>query len=180
MKWFSRDAPFAERIVAFAAVEGIFFSGSFCAIFWFKKRGLMPGLSTSNEFISRDEGMHRDFACLLHRTLQPENRASKERIQEIIKSAVEIELEFCCDALPVSLIGMNAGMMSQYIQFVADHLLSSLGCDKVYNVTNPFDFMDMISIQGKTNFFEKRVSEYSVANVGASREEMTFTLDADF
>ncbi len=172
------NGSFAERLVAFAAVEGIFFSGSFCSIFWLKKRGLMPGLSTSNEFISRDEGMHCDFACLLYGML--ETKLSQERIHEIIKDAVMNEHEFVTDALPVSLIGMNAKLMCQYIEFVADRLLESLGYPKIYNSTNPFDFMEQISLQGKTNFFEKRVSEYKKASVGQSKEDNVFKMDEDF
>lgn len=177
LRWI-QEGSFAERLVAFAAVEGIFFSGSFCSIFWLKKRGLMPGLSTSNEFISRDEGMHCDFACLLYGML--ENKLPKEHVTNIIRNAVECEHEFVTDALPVSLIGMNAKLMCQYIEFVADRLLVSLGCDKIYNSTNPFDFMEMISLQGKTNFFEKRVSEYKKASVGQQKEENVFKLDEDF
>jgi ribonucleotide reductase beta subunit family protein with ferritin-like domain len=180
MKWFSRDSPFGERIVAFSAVEGIFFSGSFCAIFWLKKRGLMPGLCTSNEFISRDENMHTVTAVKIHKYLHPSNKCSPERITEIIKGAVEIEEEFCTDALPVSLIGMNAGQMCQYIHFVADLLLESHGAPKVWNEPCPFEWMQLLSIDGKTNFFEKRVSEYSKAGLGVSRDEQVFTLDADF
>ncbi len=177
LKWIE-NGSFAERLVAFAAVEGIFFSGSFCSIFWLKKRGLMPGLSTSNEFISRDEGMHCDFACLLYGML--ENKLPKQQVMDIIRNAVECEHEFVTDALPVSLIGMNSKMMCQYIEFVADRLLISLGCDKIYNSTNPFDFMEMISLQGKTNFFEKRVSEYKKAGVGQQQAENSFKLDEDF
>jgi ribonucleotide reductase beta subunit family protein with ferritin-like domain len=158
LKWINDQNPFAERLVAFSAVEGIFFSGSFCAIFWLKKRGLMPGLTFSNELISRDEGMHTDFACLLYKHLN--NKISNERILEIITNAVTIELEFVCDALPVELIGMNSKLMSQYIMFVADRLLFALGVPKYYLVENPFEWMDMISLTGKTNFFEKRVGEY--------------------
>ena len=172
------NGSFAERLVAFAAVEGIFFSGSFCSIFWLKKRGLMPGLSTSNEFISRDEGMHCDFACLLYSML--ENKLSQERIYSIMKDAVENEHEFVTDALPVSLIGMNSKMMCQYIEFVADRLLEALGYPKLYNSTNPFDFMEMISLQGKTNFFEKRVSEYKKASVGQQQADNVFKMDEDF
>jgi len=172
------NGSFAERLVAFAAVEGIFFSGSFCSIFWLKKRGLMPGLSTSNEFISRDEGMHCDFACLLYGML--ETKLTQERIYEIIKDAVANEHEFVTDALPVSLIGMNAKLMCQYIEFVADRLLESLGYPKVYGSSNPFDFMEQISLQGKTNFFEKRVSEYKKASVGVSKEDNVFKMDEDF
>jgi len=158
LKWINSES-FAERLIAFAAVEGIFFSGSFCSIFWLKKRGLMPGLTFSNELISRDEGLHCQFATLLHnRYIQ--NKVSAERIQEIICSAVDIEREFITESLPVSLIGMNSRLMEQYIEYVADFWMSALGCKKVYNVENPFDFMDMISLQGKTNFFEKRVAEY--------------------
>jgi ribonucleotide reductase beta subunit family protein with ferritin-like domain len=163
LKWIGADNPFAERLVAFAAIEGIFFSGSFCSIFWLKKRGLMPGLTFSNELISRDEGMHTDFACLLYKHLN--NKISNERITEIIANAVEIELEFVCDALPVELIGMNSKLMSQYIKFVADRLLFALGVPKYFNVENPFEWMDMISLTGKTNFFEKRVGDYQKANV---------------
>jgi len=174
----SENATFAERCVAFAAVEGIFFSGSFCAIFWLKKRGLMPGLSFSNELISRDEGLHCDFACLLYSKLV--NRLSNERITEIVTNAVEIEKEFVTDALPVELIGMNSRLMQQYIEFVADRLLGELGVPKYYKTRNPFDFMDMISLQGKTNFFEKRVGEYAKSGVGVSAEEQVFNLDCDF
>ncbi|MBH8570122.1 ribonucleotide-diphosphate reductase subunit beta [Microvirga sp. STS02] len=177
LKWINSE-NFAERLIAFAAVEGIFFSGSFCSIFWLKKRGLMPGLTFSNELISRDEGLHCDFACLLYSYLQ--NKLSTERVQSIIRDAVTIEQEFVTDALPVSLIGMNAKSMSQYIEFVADRLLVSLGCPKIYNATNPFDFMEMISVQGKTNFFEKRVAEYQKAGVMSERNDNVFSLDEDF
>jgi ribonucleoside-diphosphate reductase beta chain len=173
------NGSFQERLIAFAAVEGIFFSGSFCSIFWLKKRGLLPGLSFSNELISRDEGLHCDFACLLYNS-HVEEKLSKEKVQKIIVDAVDIEKEFVTDALPVRLIGMNAELMTQYIEFVADRLLVELGNDKVYNVSNPFDFMDMISIQGKTNFFEKRVGDYQKAGVMSSKEDNTFRLDADF
>ncbi|KAH7920793.1 ribonucleotide reductase small subunit [Leucogyrophana mollusca] len=167
LKWISdQRSTFAERLVAFAAVEGIFFSGSFASIFWLKKRGLMPGLTFSNELISRDEGMHTDFACLLFSHLK--RRPHPDTVKRIITDAVKIEQEFLTDALPVGLIGMNSKLMCQYIEFVADRLLVSLGNDKVYNSTNPFDFMDMISLQGKTNFFEKRVSDYTKANVNHS------------
>ena len=159
-----RNATFAERLIAFAAVEGIFFSGSFCAIFWLKKRGLMPGLGTSNEFISRDEGLHCDFACLLYTMQKTPLPAS--RVREIIDTAVACEIEFVTDALPVSLLGMNAADMTQYIRYCADRLLVALGVGKAYNVTNPFEWMELISLQGKTNFFEKRVGEYSKAGVG--------------
>lgn len=176
LRWID-NGSFAERLIAFAAVEGIFFSGSFCSIFWLKKRGLMPGLAFSNELISRDEGLHCDFACLLYNN-HLVNKLPKEQITKIILDAVEIEKEFVTDALPVRLIGMNAESMQQYIEFVADRLLAELGCDKVYNATNPFDFMDMISIQGKTNFFEKRVGEYQKAGVlGGSQ---TFSMDEEF
>ena len=179
LKWLNRDfASFAERIVAFSAVEGIFFSGSFCSIFWLKKRGLMPGLAFSNELISRDEGMHTDFACLIYSKLT--NKLGAERVSEIITEAVSIEVEFVSDALPVELIGMNSALMAQYIRFVADRLLVALGCPKVYNATNPFDFMDMISLEGKTNFFEKRVSEYAKSGVGVSSAEQKITFDEDF
>ncbi|MFM1894085.1 MAG: hypothetical protein RIQ90_1251 [Bacteroidota bacterium] len=178
LRWIEKGS-FAERLVAFAAVEGIFFSGSFCSIFWLKKRGLMPGLAFSNELISRDEGLHCDFACLLY-TKHLINRLPKEQVIEIIKDAVEIEKEFILEALPVKLIGMNSDLMSQYIEFVADRLLLELGADKVYNVSNPFDFMDMISIEGKTNFFERRVGEYQKASVLSSNESQRFILDEDF
>ena len=173
------DASFAERLIAFAAVEGIFFSGSFCSIFWLKKRGLMPGLSFSNELISRDEGMHCDFACLLYNS-HIENKLPKEKLQSIIVQAVDIEKEFVSDALPVNLIGMNCDMMCQYIEFVADRLLMSLGNPKVYNVENPFPWMELISLQGKTNFFEKRVGDYQKAGVMSDKSDQVFTLDADF
>jgi ribonucleoside-diphosphate reductase beta chain len=178
LKWIESD-NFVERLISFAAVEGIFFSGSFCSIFWLKKRGLMPGLSFSNELISRDEGLHCDFACLLY-TDHIKNQLSQERIYEIILEAVEIEKEFVTVALPVSLIGMNAEMMCQYIDFVADRLLVALGCQKHYNATNPFDFMEMISLQGKTNFFEKRVAEYQKSGIMSDKDSMSFSLDEDF
>jgi ribonucleoside-diphosphate reductase beta chain len=177
LRWIDQG-NFAERLVAFAAVEGIFFSGSFCAIFWLKKRGLMPGLSFSNELISRDEGLHCDFACLLYNN-HVNNKLSKDKVKEIILNAVEIEKEFIIDALPVRLIGMNSEAMGQYIEFVADRLLNELGCEKVFNTSNPFDFMDMISIQGKTNFFEKRVAEYQKAGVMGDSSQ-TFSIDEDF
>jgi ribonucleoside-diphosphate reductase beta chain len=170
LRWID-NGSFAERLIAFAAVEGIFFSGSFCSIYWLKKRGLMPGLTFSNELISRDEGLHRDFACMLY-TDHIRNKMPEEQVYGIIRDAVEIEQEFVTDALPVSLIGMNANLMKQYIEFVADHLLVTLGLQKVYNVTNPFDFMDMISLQGKTNFFEKRVGEYQKSAVMAKFKAM--------
>jgi ribonucleoside-diphosphate reductase beta chain len=177
LKWIG-NGTFAERLIAFAAVEGIFFSGSFCSLFWLKKRGLMPGLTFSNELISRDEGLHCDFACLLYGQL--ENKLSQERVKEIIMNAVAIEKDFVSDALPVRLIGMNSDMMCQYIEFVADRLLVSLGCPKAYNATNPFDFMELISLQGKTNFFEKRVAEYQKAGVSGNKEDNVFSMDADF
>lgn len=177
LRWIS-EGNFPQRLVAFAAVEGIFFSGSFCAIFWLKKRGLMPGLSFANELISRDEGMHCDFACLLYAQLV--NQLPLDELQNIIKEAVEIEKEFVSDALPVRLIGMNAGLMRQYIEFVADRLLVQLGSPRLYNVSNPFDFMDMISIPGKSNFFERRVSDYQKAGVMSSKEEIAFATTEDF
>jgi ribonucleoside-diphosphate reductase beta chain len=178
IRWIE-NGSFPERIVAFAAVEGIFFSGSFCSIFWLKKRGLMPGLSFSNELISRDEGMHCDFACLLYND-HIQKKLPKETIEAIIRDAVNIEKEFVSDAIPVNLIGMNADMMCQYIEFVADRLLASLGNDKIYNVENPFPWMELISLQGKTNFFEKRVGDYQKAGVMASRDKQIFSLDEDF
>jgi ribonucleoside-diphosphate reductase beta chain len=178
LRWIDKGS-YAERLVAFAAVEGIFFSGSFCSIFWLKKRGLMPGLSFSNELISRDEGLHCDFACLLY-TKHLVNKLPKEQVRDIIMNAVEIEKEFVADAIPVKLIGMNSDLMCQYIEFVADRLLTELGNEKVYNTTNPFDFMEMISLQGKSNFFEKRVGEYQKAGVLAGKENQTFSLNEDF
>ncbi|WP_225000115.1 ribonucleoside-diphosphate reductase small subunit [Cesiribacter sp. SM1] len=179
LRWIN-EGSFAERLVAFAAVEGIFFSGSFCSIFWMKKRGLMPGLTFSNELISRDEGLHCDFACLLY-TQHLVSKLSPDTVKKIITDAVEIEKEFVTDALPVDLIGMNARLMCQYIEFVADRLLMELGVDKVYGATNPFDFMEMISLQGKTNFFEKRVGDYQKAGVmNQEKEKPRFTLDEDF
>ncbi len=177
LRWI-QNGSFAERLIAFAAVEGIFFSGSFCSIFWLKKRGLMPGLSFSNELISRDEGLHCDFACLLYSMLS--QKLSQEQVHGIIRDAVNCEHEFVTDALPVSLIGMNAKLMRQYIEFVADRLLVALGYAKIYNATNPFDFMEMISLQGKTNFFEKRVGEYKKAGVNQTEESKAFRLDEDF
>ncbi|MBK7805124.1 MAG: ribonucleotide-diphosphate reductase subunit beta [Saprospiraceae bacterium] len=178
LRWIS-NGSFAERLIAFAAVEGIFFSGSFCSIFWLKKRGLMPGLTFSNELISRDEGMHCDFACLLYNN-HINNKLPKATLEAIIADAVEIEKEFVTDAIPVALIGMNAELMCQYIEFVADRLLVSLGNTKIYNVENPFPWMDMISLQGKTNFFEKRVGDYQKAGVMAEKDNQVFTLEADF
>ncbi len=179
LKWI--DSPsFAERLIAFAAVEGIFFSGSFCSIFWLKKRGIMPGLTFSNELISRDEGMHCDFAVHLHEN-HLVNKVPKERIKEIIIDALNIEREFITESLPASLIGMNANLMSQYLEFVTDGLLVDLGCEKVYNTANPFDFMDMISLQGKTNFFEKRVGDYQKAGVmNKEVDENKYNMDFDF
>ena len=178
LRWID-NGSFAERLIAFAAVEGIFFSGSFCSIFWLKKRGLMPGLSFSNELISRDEGLHCDFACLLY-TKHLKNQLDPEVVKGIILDAVEIEKEFVTDALPVKLIGMNADLMCQYIEFVADRLLLELGCEKVFNATNPFNFMELISLQGKTNFFEKRVGDYQKAGVTSSKEDNVFKIDEDF
>ena len=188
MRWIAESRRFAERLVAFAVVEGIFFSGSFCAIFWLKKRGLMPGLTFSNELISRDEGMHCDFACLLYSML--EKKLTDAELHAIVGEAVVHEKEFVCDALPVSLIGMNQGLMAQYIEFCADRLLVALDAPKLYNATNPFDWMELISLQGKTNFFERRVSEYQKAGVMASVAKNSssddimntdeFTLTADF
>jgi ribonucleoside-diphosphate reductase beta chain len=179
LRWIE-NGNFAERLIAFAAVEGIFFSGSFCSIFWLRKRSLMPGLTFSNELISRDEGLHCDFACLLY-TDHIKNQLEPQLVYDIIADAVKIEQEFVTDALPVSLIGMNAGLMSQYIEFVADRLLLALGLKKLYNVANPFDFMELISLQGKTNFFEKRVAEYQKAGVMSDNKETAkFALDEDF
>ncbi|XP_007195720.2 ribonucleoside-diphosphate reductase subunit M2 isoform X1 [Balaenoptera acutorostrata] len=173
-----KEATYGERVVAFAAVEGIFFSGSFASIFWLKKRGLMPGLTFSNELISRDEGLHCDFACLMFKHLL--HKPSEQRVKEIIVNAVRIEQEFLTEALPVKLIGMNCTLMKQYIEFVADRLMLELGFSKVFRVENPFDFMENISLEGKTNFFEKRVGEYQRMGVMSSPTENSFTLDADF
>ncbi|KAJ4974855.1 hypothetical protein NE237_008029 [Protea cynaroides] len=182
LRWIDGSETFAERLIAFACVEGIFFSGSFCAVFWLKKRGLMPGLTFSNELISRDEGLHCDFACLLYGLLK--HRPSEKRVQGIVADAVDIEREFICDALPCALVGMNADLMSQYIQFVADRLLGALGCGKIYNVQNPFDWMELISLQGKTNFFEKRVGDYQKAsvmsNLNGNGGSHVFKMDEDF
>lgn len=178
LRWIE-NGSFAERLIAFAAVEGIFFSGSFCSIFWLKKRGLMPGLSFSNELISRDEGMHCDFACMLYND-HIVHKLPKDTVRKVIEDAVNIEKEFVSDALPVKLIGMNDKLMCQYIEFVADRLLVALGNDKIYNVENPFPWMDLISLQGKTNFFEKRVGDYQKSGVMADREKQVFTLDEDF
>lgn len=179
LKWIGSNSTFAERLIAFAAVEGIFFSGSFCAIFWLRKRGLMPGLTFSNELISRDEGLHCDFACLLYSMLQY-TRLPKETVYSIIDEAVSIEKDFVSDALPVDLIGMNAKLMTQYIEFVADRLIVALGYEKMFNSKNPFDWMDMISLSGKTNFFEKRVGEYQKSGVMTPKKEKKFSLNADF
>ena len=184
MRWLSRKrGNFAERLVAFAAIEGIFFSGSFCALFWLKKRGIMPGMTFSNELISRDEGLHCDFACLLHNKLV--RGAGENKIRQIISEAVTIEKEFIVDALPVSLIGMNCELMATYIEFVADRLLIAFGCAKMYDAENPFPWMEMISMQGKTNFFEKRVGEYQKAGVMKSGSTLgsvqtTFSMEEDF
>ncbi|XP_009419375.2 ribonucleoside-diphosphate reductase small chain [Musa acuminata AAA Group] len=182
LRWIDSSGSFAERLVAFACVEGIFFSGSFCAIFWLKKRGLMPGLTFSNELISRDEGLHCDFACLLYSLLR--NKLSEEAVRAIVADAVDIERAFVCDALPVALVGMNVDLMSQYIEFVADRLLGSLGHGKLYRAANPFDWMELISLQGKANFFEKRVGEYQKASVMSSLNGTgaihVFKLDEDF
>jgi ribonucleoside-diphosphate reductase beta chain len=180
LRWIESPS-FAERLIAFAAVEGIFFSGAFCSIFWLKKRGLMPGLTFSNELISRDEGMHCDFAVHLHNN-HLANKVPQERINQIITEALAIEREFITESLPVDLIGMNSRLMVQYLEFVADRLLTELNCPKVYNSENPFDFMDMISLEGKTNFFEKRVSDYRKAGVGMEQESTadTFKFDSDF
>jgi ribonucleoside-diphosphate reductase beta chain len=177
LRWIN-NGTFAQRLVAFAAVEGIFFSGSFCSIFWLKKRGLMPGLTFSNELISRDEGLHCEFACLLYSMLQ--GQLDEAEVHQIISDAVEIEKEFITDALPAALIGMNSELMKQYIEFVADRWISELGCKKIYNTTNPFDFMEMISLQGKTNFFEKRVGDYQKSGVIGGKDAQTFSLDEDF
>ncbi|XP_047321363.1 ribonucleoside-diphosphate reductase small chain-like [Impatiens glandulifera] len=184
LNWIDGSESFAERLIAFACVEGIFFSGSFCAIFWLKKRGLMPGLTFSNELISRDEGLHCDFACLLYGLMK--TKPSEERVKRIVADAVEIEKEFVCDALPCALVGMNGDLMSVYIEFVADRLLDALGyAKKMYNVQNPFDWMELISLQGKTNFFEKRVGEYQKASVmsslnGTGGDTHVFKMDEDF
>ncbi len=182
LKWIESPS-FAERLIAFAAVEGIFFSGSFCSIFWLKKRGLMPGLTFSNELISRDEGLHCDFAVHLHNE-HLINKVPQERIKEIIMDALDIEREFITESLPVRLIGMNSDLMVQYLEFVTDRLLLELGCEKAYNSTNPFDFMEMISLQGKTNFFEKRVGDYQKAGVMKDKDDTSdsraLSFDADF
>jgi len=183
LKWMSTDSAFCQRLVAFACVEGIFFSGSFCALFWLKKRGLMPGLTFSNELISRDEGLHTDFACLLYKLCK--HQMDEKTIHEIVRSAVECEQAFICDSLPVDLIGMNSKLMAEYIQFVADRLCHALGHNKLYGAKNPFDWMEMISLQGKTNFFEKRVGEYARAGVMTGLDNKNekadmFAFDLDF
>jgi ribonucleoside-diphosphate reductase beta chain len=178
LRWISQG-NFQERLIAFAAVEGIFFSGSFCSIFWLKKRGLRPGLSFSNELISRDEGMHCDFACLLYNN-HIKDRLPADTVRNIIMDAVTIEKEFVSDAIPVKLIGMNSDMMCQYIEFVADRLMTALGLNKVYNTENPFQWMELISITGKTNFFEKRVGDYQKAGVMGNREDSIFSINEDF
>lgn len=183
LDWIRADAPFAQRLVAFAIVEGVFFSGAFCAIFWLKKRGLMPGLTFSNELISRDEGLHTDFACLLYSMLE-HTRLDQDVVHAMMREALAIETEFICDALPVRLIGMNSEQMTTYLQFVADRLLMALGYEKLYDVSNPFDFMEMISLSGKTNFFEKRVGEYQKSGVMASlhenKAERMFSMTEEF
>ena len=176
LKWIDSEESFATRLVAFACVEGIFFSGAFCAIYWLKKRGLLPGLTFSNELISRDEGLHTVFAVAMYGLEAP---LPAEKIQEIIVSAVNIEIEFICQSLPCSLIGMNSKLMTQYIRFVADRLAVQLGIPKIYSVQNPFDFMEMISMEGKGNFFERQVSDYSKAGVGAKQEDMMIKFDSD-
>lgn len=179
MQWIdSADSDFSTRLLAFACVEGIFFSGSFCAIFWLKQRGIMPGLTLSNEFIARDEGLHTDFACLLYSKLV--NRLTKQKAHKILREAVKIEKQFITKSLPCELIGMNAKLMTQYIEFVADRLSLQLGYPKIYSATNPFDFMERISLENKDNFFEKRVSTYAKASVGKNREDMSFSMGADF
>lgn len=178
-KWIeSKEENFATRLIAFAVVEGIFFSGSFCAIYWLKERGLMPGLTTSNEFIARDEGLHTDFACALYEEI--EQKVPKAKAHKIIREAVKIEKQFITESLPCHLVGMNDKLMAQYIEFVADRLCSQLGYGKIYSTANPFDFMERISLEGKDNFFEKRVTSYAKSGVGKSVDEMSFALDADF
>jgi ribonucleotide reductase beta subunit family protein with ferritin-like domain len=179
LEWIdSPDADFATRLLGFAAVEGIFFSGAFCAIFWLKQRGLMPGLTLSNEFIARDEGLHTDFACLLYSKIV--NRLPKQKAHKILRDAVKIEKHFITKALPCELIGMNADLMKQYIEYVADRLSLQLGYPKIYSAKNPFDFMERISLENKDNFFEKRVSTYAKASVGKSKEDMVFSTDTAF
>jgi len=178
LKWIDSSDSYATRLVAFACVEGIFFSGSFCAIYWLKKRGLLPGLTFSNELISRDEALHTEFAICLYHKLQ--HKLSEESILQILREAVDIEAKFICEALPCSLVGMNSREMILYIQFVADRLLQQLGLKKFYKASNPFDFMELISLEGKTNFFEKKVSEYSKPGVGLDSQSMTIKFDEDF
>ena len=182
LRWIDQGS-FVERLIAFAIVEGIFFSGSFCSIFWLKNRGLMPGLSFANQLISRDEGLHRDFSCMIYRE-HIVNKLPEKQLYDIIRGAVAIEKEFITESLPVRLIGMNSDAMAQYIEYVTDHLLVEIGLPKLFNVTNPFDFMDMISLEGKTNFFERRVSEYQKAGVATGSdqggEQHDFNLDQDF
>jgi ribonucleotide reductase beta subunit family protein with ferritin-like domain len=178
LNWMNDKRSYATRLVAFACVEGIFFSGSFCAIYWLKKRGLLPGLTFSNELISRDEGLHTEFAVAMYHKM--EHKLDSDVIASIVSDAVRIESEFITDSLPCALIGMNSRDMQQYIQFVADRLMLQLGCKKLYNSTNPFDFMELISLEGKTNFFEKKVSEYSKPGIGLSQEQMTVRFDEEF
>jgi len=181
IQWMNNENSFAERVIAFAAVEGVLFSGSFCAVYWLKKRGLMPGLTFSNELISRDEGLHAEFACLIYSMLQ--NKLPEDVVHDIIRGAVIVERKFICEALSCDLIGMNSELMTRYIEFCADRLLTALGHSKLYGATNPFDWMELISLQGKTNFFEKRVGEYQKAGVmtsANSEEEKGFSLDVDF
>ena len=178
-KWMiSQEENFATRLIAFAVVEGIFFSGSFCAIYWLKERGLMPGLTTSNEFIARDEGLHTTFACALYEEIV--QKVPKTKVHKIIREAVKIEKQFITESLPCHLVGMNDKLMAQYIEFVADRLSMQLGYGKIYSTSNPFDFMERISLEGKDNFFEKRVTTYAKSGVGKSTDEMSFALDADF
>jgi ribonucleoside-diphosphate reductase beta chain len=176
--WITNNASFAERLMAFAVIEGVFFSGAFCSIFYFKQRGILPGLTSSNEFISRDEGLHTDFACLLYSKL--ENKLSIAKAHTLVRDAVDIEKEFITEALPCSLIGMNANMMRHYIEFVADRLLRQLGYPKTYGTANPFGFMERISLEAKDNFFEKRVSTYALSGSGKTEEQMSFKMNADF
>ena len=179
LKWIhDKRSSFATRLLAFACVEGIFFSGAFCSIYWLKKRGLMPGLTFSNELISRDEALHTEFAILLYNDLH--KKPAKQKVYELVKEAVEIEKEFINDALPCKLIGMNSNLMSQYIEFVADRLLLQLNYDKVYDSANPFDFMELISVEGKTNFFEKRVGEYALATKDLRGDEFDMSEEVDF
>ena len=178
-KWIeSKEENFATRLIAFAVVEGIFFSGSFCAIYWLKERGLMPGLTTSNEFIARDEGLHTNFACALYEEIV--HKVSKEKVHNLVREAVIIEKKFITESLPCHLVGMNDALMAQYIEFVADRLLTQLGYEKLYSTDNPFDFMERISLEGKDNFFEKRVTSYAKSGVGKKQEDMTFRIDDDF